>query len=574
EGGPPPYWGGEGGGNPEAPGSCYPPRGVYGGHDFGNDGVKRASPENRHKSPSGQDSKHYSPPESDGRAMDGSPPDSVSLNAVPPMPGYPQGHIPYHYPTPHPYYPPPPPHSYGSIPPGPGYPPDMWNGSHPSSYYDPHQPYPVPPPSQYGPTPAYHHYPPLAAETFPDRHGPKPKERKKKPRLSLPSSSSGPPPSKKQRRAPKQSSSNPLDPESFGASKSTRRKKKMYSDFVGVTYNKTHAKYQACITHYRKQHYLGRYKLAVDAALAYDESARLLKGSSWKVNFPSRQAYDEAKEKELERIGKAGAKSVDVEGSLDAVAMKVQEIATNVGCSASRRRSVLNGELRAPKRFHLPPQIHHAGYRAPPPGRDDGRNHGNLEHPPLSGPPVARVPGATNSAAATCKVTPSPTLLHTNAPVKKEPTKSSAASTPQNPESPLPASPNPTRHTMGIVKSTPDSAVRPTILTYGRGEIDEPSEASVAKSPSPRKQPSVSPKGDANKEQVAEASSPGSGRKPKASPVQSKTSPAPAGAGADAVASGNSPEAPVAKRPPPGPPLIQNGTLAAASALMTLFGND
>ena len=33
-------------------------------------------------------------------------------------------------------------------------------------------------------------------------------------------------------------------------------------------YNKTHAKYQACITHYRKQHYLGRYKLAVDAALA------------------------------------------------------------------------------------------------------------------------------------------------------------------------------------------------------------------------------------------------------------------------------------------------------------------
>ena len=38
----------------------------------------------------------------------------------------------------------------------------------------------------------------------------------------------------------------------------SRKHKDMYSDFVGVTYNKIHAKYQACITHYRKQHYLGR----------------------------------------------------------------------------------------------------------------------------------------------------------------------------------------------------------------------------------------------------------------------------------------------------------------------------
>jgi hypothetical protein len=40
--------------------------------------------------------------------------------------------------------------------------------------------------------------------------------------------------------------------------------------------------------HYRRQHYLGRYQLAVDAALVYEESARVLKGAGWKVNFRSR----------------------------------------------------------------------------------------------------------------------------------------------------------------------------------------------------------------------------------------------------------------------------------------------
>ena len=80
------------------------------------------------------------------------------------------------------------------------------------------------------------------------------------------------------------------------------RRKKLYSDYVGVTYNKTHAKYQACITHYRKQHYLGRYRLAVDAARAYDESAKLLKGSGWKVNFGSPEEYERAKAKEIDRL--------------------------------------------------------------------------------------------------------------------------------------------------------------------------------------------------------------------------------------------------------------------------------
>jgi hypothetical protein len=76
----------------------------------------------------------------------------------------------------------------------------------------------------------------------------------------------------------------------------------MYSDFVGVTYNKTHAKFQACITHYRKQHYLGRYKLACDAAKAYDQSAKLLKGNGWKINFQKEEEYRIAKEKEFREV--------------------------------------------------------------------------------------------------------------------------------------------------------------------------------------------------------------------------------------------------------------------------------
>jgi hypothetical protein len=111
----------------------------------------------------------------------------------------------------------------------------------------------------------------------------------------------------------------------------------MYSDFVGVTYNMTHAKYQACITHYRKQHYLGRYRLAVDASLAYDESARLLKGASWKVNFRDRGEYESARAKER---GSAAAEAARPhhrpDGGIAAVATKVGEIARAVAGGAFR----------------------------------------------------------------------------------------------------------------------------------------------------------------------------------------------------------------------------------------------
>jgi len=79
----------------------------------------------------------------------------------------------------------------------------------------------------------------------------------------------------------------------------SKPRKKMYSDYVGVTYNMTHSKFQACITHCRKQHYLGRFHLSVDAARAYDKGATELKGYGWKRNFRTDQEYERAKAKEM-----------------------------------------------------------------------------------------------------------------------------------------------------------------------------------------------------------------------------------------------------------------------------------
>jgi hypothetical protein len=69
-----------------------------------------------------------------------------------------------------------------------------------------------------------------------------------------------------------------------------------------VTFNKTHAKFQACITHYRKQYYLGRFMIAADAAKAYDVAARNLKGKDWKINFKTEADYECARKLELEAV--------------------------------------------------------------------------------------------------------------------------------------------------------------------------------------------------------------------------------------------------------------------------------
>lgn len=158
----------------------------------------------------------------------------------------------------------------------------------------------------------------------------------------------------------------------------TAKRKKMYSDYVGVTYNKTHAKYQSCITHYRKQHYLGRYKLACDAARSYDQAAVLLKGDSWKINFDSNEEYNTAREKEItEMIAKKKkdiAEDEEETNAFDEATFRRTLVVTFSSQETLKDKLGLNETARAPPPSHMqqhnmyvppPSHMHHGGYNRP-----------------------------------------------------------------------------------------------------------------------------------------------------------------------------------------------------------------
>lgn len=371
--------------------------------------------------------------------------------------------------------------------------------------------------------------------------------------------------------------------------KSARRKKKMYSDFVGVTYNKTHAKYQACITHYRKQHYLGRYKLAVDAALAYDESARLLKGTSWKVNFQTMQDYEKAKAKELESVRRQnGSKVVDVAGSLAAVVMKVEEIASTTGVIRSSSLLPMHSSHNVDS-FH---SLYEQGQLRPveEPTCDEGANAMKKE---MSTSTIMTTqlppPNDQSTLLNNTKVTPSPTIPISTPIISTEQQQQqqqgeSLFLSPQCSlaETPLPISPNPTRHALGNEKSTPDSVIRPKVLTYRPGgkecgslpplsEDGSDTTPSISNSPSKieGKEASASVKVESASDTKGATTTTGQYSPQKSNAVGTSTT-------TTAFANSTAKNASVSphKRAAPPPPVIQNGTLAAASALMTLFGNE
>ena len=75
--------------------------------------------------------------------------------------------------------------------------------------------------------------------------------------------------------------------------------------------------------------------MTVNAALAYNESAKLLKETGWKVNFKTLEEFEAATVRELKSFfgkgnGTGSISEVDVAGSLATVAMKVEEIALHV----------------------------------------------------------------------------------------------------------------------------------------------------------------------------------------------------------------------------------------------------
>eukprot|EP00574_Skeletonema_japonicum_P009203 CAMPEP_0201720640 /NCGR_PEP_ID=MMETSP0593-20130828/5519_1 /ASSEMBLY_ACC=CAM_ASM_000672 /TAXON_ID=267983 /ORGANISM="Skeletonema japonicum, Strain CCMP2506" /LENGTH=601 /DNA_ID=CAMNT_0048211307 /DNA_START=68 /DNA_END=1873 /DNA_ORIENTATION=+ len=262
----------------------------------------------------------------------------------------------------------------------------------------------------------------------------------------------------------------------------TSRKKKMYSDFVGVTYNLTHAKYQACITHYRKQHYLGRYKLAVDAALAYDESAKLLKGPNWKVNFPTKDAYEKARKEEIQHIGRIGDKVTDDDQSKAAeiVAAKIANLAATLS-SQSKGKAVKPAG---------------AGSSNPTAQSDEACDRKTNEkggasvhfERPSEGTSTKKPGGkktpfatlhATDDVEGMSKVTPcqselegvplaSPKLDSKLQPSQSEPDENKSGDDEEElvVKTPLPDTPDPTPHAKGVHKSTPESVIKPKVLYY------------------------------------------------------------------------------------------------------------
>lgn len=499
-------------------------------------------------------------------------PQNMPPNLLRNMRGYSQGHA--HYPTQSLYYPPQPP-SYGNPSIGPYPPPETWNAPHPSylPHYDTNNTFHIPP-YPYGIIAPHLHSSSTRLVMSPGR-GNDAKDKKRQRSSSSHENLSHHAPLKERNLFTMQNPCKPSSQSSFQVAKSVRRKKKMYSDFVGVTYNKTHAKYQACITHYRKQHYLGRYKLAVDAALAYDESARLLKGSSWKVNFLTRQIYEEAKVRELESIGKMGGSSVDVASSLAAVAMKVEEIASNFGHPRAFGEVVARSEFCGPKRVHLPLITAHVGFCF----SEDHTGHENRiknffpqrirvgKYEKRMTPGLPPLETAIPTPAVMTKVTPSPTFQMISISEHRESPLASSKS--RSLETPLPVSPNPTRHTMGTEKSTPDSVIRPTVLTYNGGKDSLSAEHIMVKRPLPINQALLTITGDIVRQQVVQ---PNYSEAKIAKNMAFLCSPLMAESMVSTALKAK-PTAAVAS-PKPAPPVIQNGTLAAASALMTLFGTE
>ncbi len=340
----------------------------------------------------------------------------------------------------------------------------------------------------------------------------------------------------------------------------------------------------------------------MDAALAYDESARLLKGTSWKVNFQTRQEYEKAKAKELARAGQNGTRDVDVAGSLAAVALKVEEIASTVAMSSSSSSSssfssssgVVRRSLLLPIKCdysHLLYEQRLSSGLAEEIRRDEGaatkgsnseRDATSTDATKLLHPP----PNDNNlTSLNNSKVTPSPTLpisppIMLSSKKKQEESSSSASSqfmqeppSSSRADTPLPITPNPTRHVLGTEKNTPDSVIRPRVLTYRPGSME--SEVISGNSPVHDYQSTIEEKEatvlvlesmlGTNDEITTPQFSP-----KKSNSIGTSTTTATIAEPAKKNVPTSLPKPPA----PPPPPVIQNGTLAAASALMTLFGNE
>jgi hypothetical protein len=75
------------------------------------------------------------------------------------------------------------------------------------------------------------------------------------------------------------------------------------SAYNGVCKPPRKSRYRTQIDYDNKRHFMGYYQLESDAALAYDEAAKLLKGPSSKLNFNTKKEHIEARGIEIKQRG-------------------------------------------------------------------------------------------------------------------------------------------------------------------------------------------------------------------------------------------------------------------------------
>jgi len=125
---------------------------------------------------------------------------------------------------------------------------------------------------------------------------------------------------------------------------------KKKSDYVGVSYHKNSSKWHASISHNNKQVGLSYYKLETDAAHAYDEASKQLRGLNGRVNFATMEDYNLAKKNELKRPGLSSADAVARAVILSKVSEVVSKMLTKKSPSPSGNASTKPAEKLVNKR--------------------------------------------------------------------------------------------------------------------------------------------------------------------------------------------------------------------------------
>ena len=93
-------------------------------------------------------------------------------------------------------------------------------------------------------------------------------------------------------------------------------------------YRTVNGNYHVRIYHNGKQHNILSCKLQSDAALAYDEAARVLKGPKWSIiNFAHKQAHRTLRAIELKKTGL----NVDFDETLAKMSLKVKDSLSKIG---------------------------------------------------------------------------------------------------------------------------------------------------------------------------------------------------------------------------------------------------